>query len=543
MQSEPAASRIPETPPAGPVEKPSSLPPMIASLLRPEAYWHPAADIKLHETRGSWVILAGSFAYKVKKPIELGFLNLATFDRRLAACQEEVRLNRRLCPDVYLGVVDVMERDGSYFLGGSGRPAEPAVWLRRLPERGMLPMMLARQAVGPQLVRRIARELAEFHAIASTGAGIDDYGSLAAVRANWDESFSQADGLTERILPPDRRARITEFVGRFLSDNSELLERRVARGRIREGHGDLHAGSVCVEGRRVHLFDCLEFSPRFRCSDVAAEVAFLAMDLDHYGRADLATDFIREYVQRSGDAEFPHLLAFYKCYRAYVRGIVTGPRVGGSGLSPADRSTVDREARAYFDLAWSYAGGLGGPTIVVTMGLPASGKTTLARGLARHLGLVHLSSDVVRKSLAGLRPTDRRAKGFGRGIYGQSMTRRTYVALRRQTVCWLRRGCSVVIDATFGQAADRDAIRRVAARSGARLRVLVCRADEATIQGRLEARSRDALSTSDTGLDVWPALRAAYSTPLELTDAVELDASARPELVLERAVTALAASS
>ena len=541
MQAETAPSSTSGKNPTEGTQRTPSIPPMIAALLRPEAYWHPADGIKLHETHISWVILAGPFAYKIKKPVDFGFLDFTTRERRLADCADEIRLNRRLCPDVYLGIVDVVERDGGHFIGAAGRPVEPAVWMRRLPERGMLPAMLARQAVGPQLVRRLARQLAEFHAVAATGPGVDEYGSLATVRANWDENSAQTVRFVGRTIPPAIHARILGFVERFLADNRELLERRVAGGRIREGHGDLHAGSICVEGRRVHLFDCLEFAPRFRCSDVAAEVAFLAMDLDHYGRADLAADFVDEYVRRSGDADLPRLLDFYKCYRAYVRGKVTGLRLDEPGLSSEHQSAVESEGRAYFDLAWAYAGGLGGPTIVVTMGLPASGKTTLARGLARHLGLVHLSSDVVRKSLAGLRPTDRRVAAFGRGIYGQSMTRRTYATIRRQAQRWLQRGCSVVVDATFGQVAERDAIRRAAARSGARLCVLVCQVDQATIRRRLAARETDFLNASDARLDIWPALRAAYSAPEEIADAVVLDATARPELVLEQAIAAVAA--
>jgi aminoglycoside phosphotransferase family enzyme len=335
----------------------ASNPSIVAALLRPEAYRHPADDIELHETHISWVVLAGPFAYKIKKPVELGFLDFTTRERRMADCQDEVRLNRRLCPDVYLGVVEIVERDGALFLGGPGRPVEPAVWMRRLPERGMLSTLLARQAVGPQLVRRIARRLARFHAMAATGAGVDEYGGLAAVRANWDENFSQTARFVGRTIMPATRAQIVGFVERFLTDKRELLERRVVDGRIREGHGDLHTGSICVERRRVRLFDCLEFAARFRCSDVASEVAFLAMDLDHHGRTDLAAEFVDEYVRRSGDEALPDLLDFYRCYRAYVRGKVASLRFDEPGLPAEHRLSIEAEARAYFDLAWAYAGG------------------------------------------------------------------------------------------------------------------------------------------------------------------------------------------
>jgi aminoglycoside phosphotransferase family enzyme len=228
--------------------------------------------------------------------------------------------------------------------------------MRRLPERGMLPAMLARQAVGPGLVRRIARRLTAFHGSAATGPGVDEYGRLPTIRANWEENFAQMTRFIGRTIPADAHARIRDFVERFLADNRELFERRVAEGRIREGHGDLHAGNVCIERRRVHLFDRLELAPRFRCADVAAEVAFLAMDLDRYGRADLAADFVDEYVRRSGDETLRTLLDFYTCYRAYVRGKVVSLRLDEAGLSPEARLAIEAEARAYFDLARAYTG-------------------------------------------------------------------------------------------------------------------------------------------------------------------------------------------
>ncbi|MBI4494920.1 MAG: hypothetical protein HY690_19265 [Chloroflexi bacterium] len=301
-------------------------------------------------------MLAGPYAYKVKKPVDFGFLDFSTLERRTAACADEVRLNRRLCPDVYLGVVQLVEREGAFFVGGPGRLVEPAVWMRRLPEAGMLPNLLARGAVDARLMGRIALRLARFHAAAATGPGVDEYGSPATVRANWEENFAQTAAFAEPILPAAIRAAIAASIERFLAGQATFLERRVASGRIREGHGDLHAASICVEGRRLHLFDCLEFNARFRCADVAAEVAFLAMDLDHYGRPDLAAAFVEAYVRASGDGELPRLLDFYKCYRAYVRGKVLGLRLAEPGLPPARAVHVAREARAYFELALAYAG-------------------------------------------------------------------------------------------------------------------------------------------------------------------------------------------
>jgi aminoglycoside phosphotransferase family enzyme/predicted kinase len=521
----------------------AALPPLVRALLRPAAYPHAAGDLRLHETHISWVVLAGRFAYKLKKPVDLGFVDFTTVERRAAACAEEVRLNRRLSPEVYLGVVWLVERGGALCVGGRGRPVEPAVRMRRLPAAGMLPRLLSRRAVGPRLVRRLAARLAAFHAAAPTGPGVSEHGSLAAVRANWAENFAQTAGFHRRTLPPDTRAAIERYVTRFLAEQAPLLARRVAAGRIREGHGDLHAASVCVDGPRLVLFDCLEFAPRFRCADVAAEVAFLAMDLDHYGRADLAESFVEAYVRASGDADLPRLLDFYACYRAYVRGKVLGLRLRQGGLPAEEAAAGADDAGAYFELARAYAERAAPrcpPLLAAVMGLPATGKSTVARALAGRLGLVHLSADAIRHELAGvhLHPTEPYDAPSGKGPYSAEMTRRTYATLLQRAGRWLRRGHGVVVDATFGRPAQRAVLQRLARRCRARLAVLVCRADEALIRTRLEARASEPACAPAARLDLWPALRAAFSEPGEVRGAVFLDTAAPPAETIRRALEA-----
>ena len=486
----------------------------VTELLRADAFPHPARDIHLLETHISWVILAGAFAYKVRKPVNFGFLDFTTPAQRRADCEAEIRLNQRLCPDVYLNVVDVVEReDGRLYIGGPGRVVEPAVMMRRLPDAGMLPALLERGDVDERLVRRIARVLVDFHASARTGPGVDEYGSASTIRENWQENFHQTQG---GPLDPRKREAIRRYFERFLADHAELLAHRVQTGRIREGHGDLHAGSVCSTRRGVNLFDCIEFNPRFRCADVVADVAFLAMDLEHLGRADLADAFVDAYIRYSGDTELRSLLTFYKCYRAFVRGKVLSFRLADSRLDSMSAARISAEMRAYFDLAYAYAEPLAPPLLIVSMGLPASGKTTLAAALAGRLGAVHVSSDVVRKHLVGLRPGMHRTDAFQDGIYTRAISRRTYSAVRKQATRWLRRGRSVVLDATFGLPAERTALRYLARRLGVRRYVILCRADESVLKARLAARADQPSSTSDARVEIWPALRAAFVEPTEV---------------------------
>jgi uncharacterized protein len=505
----------------------------IPELLRADAFAHPARDIRLVETHISWVILAGEFAYKLRKPVNFGFLDFTTLVQRRADCEAEIDLNRRLCPDVYLDVVDVVEgeEDGKLCIGGKGRAVEPAVMMRRLPEAGMLPRLVERSDADRRLMERIASALSAFHASARTGSGVDEYGSIATIRENWAENFRQTH--TE-LLNPLKAEAIRLYVDRFLGERRDLLDRRLRMGRIREGHGDLHAASVCATRRAVYLFDCIEFNPRFRCADVVADVAFLAMDLEHLGRADLSEAFVGTYVRQSGDAELLSLLDFYKCYRAFVRGKVLAFRLADSRLDPTSRAKIAAEVRAYFDLAYAVAEPPAKPLLIVSMGLPASGKSTLARGLAGRLGAIHLSSDFTRKHLVGLRPNVHRIDAFEGGIYTRTMSRRTYASMRKQATRWLRRGRSVVLDATFGQPAERAALRHLARRLGVRTYFIVCRADEATLKDRLAARMTEPDATSDARLEIWPALRAGFVEPTETPIDFCADTTLSNDVLVER---------
>jgi len=328
---------------------------LVNDLLQPEAYPHHVDSVELRETHGAWVFLAGPYAYKLKKPVNFGFFDYSTRGLRDADADAEVRLNRRLAPSVYLGVVDVVERDGTVHMGGDGRTIEHAVWMRRLPEEGMLTALLEHNQASPQLMQRIARIIARFHKRAATGPGVDEYGRPANIAANWRENFDQVRPYISITLTAGEQELVERYVAGLLRDKCDLLEQRIAEGRICEGHGDLHAGSICVAGGRIVIFDCIQFSARYRCADVAAEVAFLAMDLDHAGRTDLSSAFVQEYVRCSRDEELRVLLPFYKSYRAFVRGKVVSLRLGQDDITEDERRDLKILARSYFDLASGYA--------------------------------------------------------------------------------------------------------------------------------------------------------------------------------------------
>lgn len=496
---------------------PKPYPFLIRGLLNPQAYPHPADDIQVRETHISWVVLAGEYAYKIKKPIDVGFLDFSTLERRSAACEEEVQLNRRLAPSVYLGVVDVVTCEGTVHIGGPGHILDRAVHMRRLPEDGMLTVLLARSGATPVLLRRLARLVARFHGQAATGSGVDSFGSPAAIARNWRENLAQLRPFVGRTLPNWEGDALATWGEQQLAQHGRLFARRQEQGHIRDGHGDLHSGSICVVGRKIIPFDCLEFSPRYRCGDVASEVAFMAMDLDHVGRPDLALHFVFEYVRVSRDRELLGLLPFYEVYRAIVRGKVLSLRLLQPGLDSSEEARLTAAARSYFDLAFTYAHAVLRRQLVVVAGLPGSGKSTLAQELSRRWGMLYASTDVVRKRLEGLKPTERAQAAFGTGLYAADMSRRTYHALRRQAGIWLRRGVPVLLDGTFGDRHERELAHDLAQRAQAGFRLILVEHPEAVRRRRILARETDPERTSDATWEIARQLQAGFSYPEELS--------------------------
>ena len=331
----------------------SELPELVQALLDPQAYPAPPDKVELIQTQISYVFVAGNLVYKVKKPVDFGFLDYSTLDKRLSLCVKEVELNQRLCPDAYIGVVPVTEDDGRTVMDGIGKILEYAVQMRLLPRDAMMDILLPENRVTPEMVRKVAVKLADFHARAATGDFIGEKGSLEAVTRTIEDIFVR-DGLhIGTLIPEDVYRNILNYERGFLRDNAALFARRVTDGRIRDCHGDLHAAHVCFCDD-ICIYDCIEFSDSLRYIDVTADIAFLAMDLDRFGRPDLSSLFIDTYVERSGDTDIPELLNFYKCYRAGVRYMVNCQQYDDPYIAAAEKERIGATARKYAELAASY---------------------------------------------------------------------------------------------------------------------------------------------------------------------------------------------
>jgi len=274
----------------------------LRSLLLPSAYPEQTGAVELVQTHVSYIFLTDRFAYKVKKPVDLGFLNFSTLDRRRFYCNEEVRLNSRLCPHIYLGVVEIREAGGGASFAGTGRIIDYAVKMKRLPADRMLDRLVAAGKISENEIRVIARVIGEFHLRAERGSEINGYGSIETIRANWEENFRQTRRFEGDTLSRRDQRLMEEWVDRFIGDNAEIFARRVAGGFIRDCDGDLHMGNTCLDtDGGICIFDCIEFTPRFRCGDTAADIAFLLMDFDVNRRPDLCGPFLDEYIRTTGD--------------------------------------------------------------------------------------------------------------------------------------------------------------------------------------------------------------------------------------------------
>ncbi len=334
---------------------PGDLPECVRFLLDPEVYPHAVTQVELVQTHISYVLLAGDFVYKMKKPVDFGFLDFTDLSRRRYYCDEELRLNRRLCPEIYLEVVSLNRaEDRTLCLEGGGEAVEYLVKMVRMPQEGMMPTIIERGELTAAHLNQIVDRLVPFYRQADDGPEVRELGGAEAVRYNIEENFEQtAEFVGTPALARDVFERIRDYSRNFL-DRRELFQARQEAGRIREGHGDLHAANICFAADQVYIFDCIEFNRRFRCADVAEDIAFLVMDLDFRGLSGLSRHFVERYASRADDPEVLTMLPFYCCYRAYVRGKINLFTAGEPEVDEASREKALEQAGRYFALAQRY---------------------------------------------------------------------------------------------------------------------------------------------------------------------------------------------
>ncbi|HVO82822.1 MAG TPA: AAA family ATPase [Syntrophobacteria bacterium] len=489
------------------------------ALRDPAIYPHPVTKIEVEETHISKVFLTGLFVYKVKKSVDFGFLDFSTLAKRKRWCEQEVQLNRRLSRGVYLEVVAITRGPEGFALGGKGEAVEYAVKMRELPRAKSMLAVLRRGEITPAMIDDLARFLAAFYSVAAGGPEIGPMGSVEVIRANTEENFSRTEPFMADLLGREEFLCARQAVREFLERHSDLFQRRVETGRIRDGHGDLRLDHIYFEDR-IQIIDCVEFNERLRQEDVTADLAFLAMELDSLGCSYFGWRLIKTYAQAAGDPEIYILLDFYKCYRAYVRCKVDCLRLAEGGLGDDEARDLRRRARRHSRLAAAYAATFSRQTLWVVCGLSASGKSTIAREMATRLRVGVRSSDVVRKLLVGVPPYEAAHAEFGAGIYTAAQTARTYETLLGEVEGDLRCGRSIIADGTFGKRRFRDQARRLARGLGANIVFVECICPEPLLRRRLSNRQGNLVT--DARAEHFDAQRRAFEAMEELPDSMHI---------------------
>lgn len=517
---------------------------LVEALSHSEAYPPPAGAVTVIQTHISVLFLSGPHVYKVKKPVDLGFLDFTSLERRRHFCREEVRLNRRLAPDVYLGVVPVTLRGGKVRLGGEGEVVDWAVQMRRLPEGRTLLRVLERGGLEVGTLRGLARRIAEFHRRADSGERVARWGRFEVVAGNSRENFRQVEPFSGFSVSRAVFERLRALNEGELETRRSCVQGRARRGVPRDAHGDLHLDHVYhfpdkEPPEDLVILDCIEFDERFRCADPVADMAFLAMDLEFQGKRDFSRAFSDAYFEASGDEEGKELLPFYKAYRAVVRGKVEGIKAREGEVPPPERERALQSAKAHFLLALGILSSpLERPCLVLIGGLPGTGKTRIAKGLEGAAGFVRVASDSVRKELAGVREGEPAAAPFGQGLYTDEWNDRTYAACLQRTEALLFEGKRVLVDASFREDRQRLAFLDAARRWGVPCLFLLCEAEAREVKARLDRRAGDA---SDADWEIYRAAAARWEPPGQRTEklARAVRNMGTPEEAVKRAIEIL----
>jgi aminoglycoside phosphotransferase family enzyme/predicted kinase len=488
---------------------------LLAFLLDRRSYSHRPRNVRLIQTHASYVSLAAPYVFKVKKPVNFGFLDFSTLEKRRYFSEREISLNRRLSSDVHLGVVPIYLREGTLTFDAGSEPVEYAVKMRKLEDRYFLSRLLKRNEVGRRELDRIVSTLKAFYESQKPADDIVKWGRIEKLKISTRENFRQIESFVGTTISTPAFEAIRSYTDDFYRRNACLFESRVRERRIGDCHGDLHLDHIHLSPTQLSIYDCIEFNDRFRYIDHANDIAFLAMDFDYEGRRDLSRYLTKRMADALCDQGILKLMDFYKCYRAFVRGKVDSLQGAGTRLE-RDRTKIRAHARRYFQLALQYAVCGSEPMVVVIIGRIGSGKSTLANSLGRELGWEVFSSDRTRKELAGAPLYKRGGPVARRRLYTEAMASRTYKALVLKATKRALEGHCSILDATFSHRHHREMLKHRLERKRLGYCFVEARAPDAVVKRRLARRDGESREISDARLEDFEALDGSYERPVEL---------------------------
>ncbi|HLO84893.1 MAG TPA: AAA family ATPase [Nostocaceae cyanobacterium] len=465
----------------------ATLPALIEQMLQPGFYPHPVTEpIQLIQTHGSYVLLTGNYVYKVKKPVNFGFLDYSTLEKRQHFCQEEFRLNQRGAGELYLEVVPVTLVGEKYHLAGTGEAVEYVLKMRQFTQDCLFSSLFEQGKLNEILLENLGRIVAQYHARSEINDYISTFGQVAKVRVAFDENYQQTENYIGKAQTQTQFEETKAYTDKFFAERAELFNQRIANHFIRECHGDLHLRNIALWQEKILLFDCIEFNEPFRFVDVMYDVAFTVMDLEARGIKDLANVFLNSYLEETGDWEGAQVLPLYLSRQAYVRAKVTSFLLDDPSVPTNAKEEAAKTAANYYKQAWEYTKSQQGKLILMS-GLSGSGKSTTARYLARQLNGIHLRSDAVRKHLAGIPLLER----GGSEIYTTEMTQKTYNRLLELGIKLANEGWTVILDAKYDRQNFRQEAIAQATKHQLALQIIHCTAPIEVLQQRLVNRRGD----------------------------------------------------
>ena len=474
---------------------------LLQSLQNPALYHHPVQEFQLIETHISWVLLTGSFAYKIKKPVDLGFVNFTTLERRLHFCTEELRLNRRLAPDMYAEVIAISGSPESPHIEGRGPAIEYAVKMKQFSQRSLLSRVLDEGQLTIELIDALAKQIADFHHSIQVSKMDTPFGTFDLLAQPVTENFEHLPLDAHQFLGKDRMEAIRNWSEQEHAFRKESFIHRKTEGFIRECHGDLHLGNMALIDNRIVIFDCIEFSERLRWIDVMSEMAFVVMDLIDRGQLDLAYRLLNAYLEYTGDYVGVSVFRFYLVYRAMVRAKVAGIRLVQEEVRTSNRAQTQKELTSYLLLAEQLTRPAP-PSLIIMHGLSGSGKTIISQLILEAIGAIRIRSDIERKRLFGLSPEARTEDETKSTIYGMDASQATYTRLEELAGKILESAFTVIVDATFLKKAQRQIFKHMAESKRVPFIIVDVTASEETLRERVKKREQTVVDASEATVSV-----------------------------------------
>ena len=493
---------------------------LIHQMQQPQFYPHPVKQpIELVQTHVSYVLLTGDFAYKLKKAVNFGFLDYSTLEKRKHFLEEEINMNSAIAPELYLEVVPITLVGDRFVLGGEGEPIEYALKMRQFPQENLFINLFEAGKLSIEQMEELGKIVAQFHENAVTNDYIRSFGTVAKIREALDENYQQTQQYVGKVQTQQQLTETKAFTDSFFAERADLFQARIEHHKIKECHGDLHLKNICLWQDKIQLFDRIEFNEPFRFVDVMYDVAFTVMDLDARGRKDFGNAFLNTYLEQTGDWKGLQLLPLYLSRQAYVRAKVTSFLLDDPAIPEKVKQEASQTATDYYKQAWQYTQPNQGKLILMS-GLSGSGKTTVAKAIARKTGAIQIRSDAVRKHLAGISLDETGSNE----IYTPEMNQKTYDRLLELGILLAKEGFSVILDAKYDRLALRQPVIAAAKSNHLSLQIVNCTAPMEVLRDRLNSRNND-ISDATADLLASQQAKAEEFTPEEKSYVTTLDTS------------------